>query len=440
MAFNMSKKAKSLPDIVNVFHPKALTAEQTEYYQPTAAVRSGENYEYYDDLYGRINMSANNMHILVVGHGGCGKSTELHMLARQLRDNGSPAIIIEALDDLNLNDFTYIDIFVLIVKRLAEYAENNNYNIDKKIISAFKTAMSTKTTQEFWEAGTAASLETGASASVNLLFIIQLMAKITASLKMGSGIKEELRSEMKPKMADITEAVNAFIDNLNGLIEKKGFRGKVVIIIDGLEKCTQDCVKKLFIDDVSSIKQINTHMVISCPISLYRSSDAALLTNNFDTVEVMPMIKTHNADADRSPNHKGINVIKELILKRVEDTCFEESALEQLITMSGGNLRDTCYLVKNCAHVAYMRKHVAIDMACVDYTLNKYAADLFLRIDTDYYPVIKEIVAGNYMHKNNKALIELLYAGAVFEYNGERWVDLHPLIRRYIDNNPGILD
>ena len=239
----MSKKAESLPDIANVFHPKALTAEQTEFYQPTAVVRNGENYEYYDDLYGRINESANNMHILVVGHGGCGKSTELHMLARELRDNGSAAIIIEALDDLSLNDFSYIDIFMLIVKRLAEFAANNGYSIDKKIISAFNAAMSTKTTREFWETDSTASLKTGVSASVNLPFIIQLAAKITASLKMGSGIKEELRREIKPKMADITEAVNAFIDNLNEKITKMGCLGKVAIIIDGLEKCAQECVK-----------------------------------------------------------------------------------------------------------------------------------------------------------------------------------------------------
>jgi len=436
----MISKAKALTDIANVFHPKAFTAKQMEFYQPTAAARDGEEFEYHEGLLSYINESINDAHVLIFGHGGCGKSTELRVLAEKLSAQGTPSIIVEALDDLSLHDFTYIDIFVRIIERLTEYAKNNSLELDKRVFSAFQKALSTKTINEYWGNDARASIEAGASVSVTLPFFLQFISKISASLKMGSGIKEELRQEIKPKMADITEAVNAFLDNINSLItEKKGGR-KTVIIIDGLEKCRQECVRKLFTDDISSLRALKTHMTIACPISLYRSPDAAILMNNFDKVNLMPMIKTHNPDSDYSPYEKGVNVIRELILKRVDNSLFEEGTLEEIILMGGGNLRDTCRILVNCAHLAHMRKRNTIDKPSVDSTLTKDAADIFLRVENKLFPIIERIYKGDNRLINDGNLGELLYAGAVFEYNGERWIDLHPLIRYHIDKNPKVLD
>jgi hypothetical protein len=433
-------KAASLRDISNVFHPKAFTAKQMEFYQPTSIARDGKEYEYHDNLFSYIAQSKNDMHILVFGHGGCGKSTELRVLAENLSTKNIPSIVIEALDDLSLNDFTYIDIFIKIIENLTKYAHNNSLALDKRILTAFYKALSTRIIKEYWEEDAVASIESGASASVTLPFFLQFFTKISASLRMGSGVKEELRQEIKPKMADLTEAVNSLIENINRLTKEKKGEGNIVIIIDGLEKCRQECVRKLFTDDVSSLKAIKTHLVIACPISLYRSPDAAILANNFDKADLMPMIKTHNLDSGYSPYDMGINVIKELILKRADASLLEEGTLEKIIYMGGGSLRDTFRILIDCSHEAYMRKKNAVDMSCVDFILNKEAADIFLRVEYKLFPVIKKIFDGDHRLRNEGNLEELLYAGAVFEYNGERWIDLHPLVRYHIAKNPGILD
>jgi energy-coupling factor transporter ATP-binding protein EcfA2 len=436
----MAEKAKTLSALINAFHPKALTAEQIGFYQPTAAVRYGKDYEYHESLYTRISESDDNLHLLVVGHGGCGKSTELQMLAHKLRGSGTPAMVIAALEDLSLNDFTYIDVFILLIKRIAEYAESEKLQVSKKLLEAFNAALSTNIISKYVGEETALALESGASASVTLPFFLQMMNKFALSLKMGAGVKDELRRDIKPQMKNIAEAANAFIGHINDLLSKKEKTGGMVIIIDGLEKCDKECVRKLFVEDVSSISSIRAHMVLACPISLYRSSDAPILLNNFNSVDVMPMIKTHNPDAEFSPWQPGIVVIRELILMRSEACLFEEGVLERVISVSGGNLRDTCYLLRESAHDARMRKRESIDIASVEYKIGSFASDIFLRVKYEYFPTMKEIYKGNHKHIHNTALLELLYAGAVFEYNGEGWVDLHPLIRYYIDKNPEVLD
>ena len=73
----MNEKATSLIDIFNLFTPKALTFEQRAFYQKTASVRDGSSYEFHDYLFKHIKESHTHSRLLVIGHGGCGKSTEL---------------------------------------------------------------------------------------------------------------------------------------------------------------------------------------------------------------------------------------------------------------------------------------------------------------------------------------------------------------------------
>jgi hypothetical protein len=59
----MIQKATSLVDIFNVFTPRALTEEDREFYQETAHVRDGANYEFYQSLYKRIESSRSKAHL-----------------------------------------------------------------------------------------------------------------------------------------------------------------------------------------------------------------------------------------------------------------------------------------------------------------------------------------------------------------------------------------
>ena len=429
----MTRKAESLIDIFNFFKPEPLTGEEYAFYQKTATVRDGANYEFHDNLYRRIHMSITNERLLVVGHGGCGKSTELLMLMAKLSKDGTPVVLVKARDDLDLYNFSFIDLFMLIVERMAQYANDNNLHVNEKIISAFQKALSTQKTEKHLNKEVDISLNGSASISAKLPFFLNFIANITSSLRMASGLKEELRLEIKPKIYDIIESLNAFIEDL-----REQVKHPIVIIIEGLEKCRQECVRKLFVEDIASLSNINAHLVVACPIGVYRSTDAASLSSYFSSPVVIPMIKTHNKDG--SLNDDGVNVIRGLVLKRANESFFEEGVLEKIITKAGGSLRDTCYLLSNSAFEADMRNRETIDMKSVDFTLSNFASEVFFRLTSNHYPRAKRIYEGDLRARQDSELVELLYSGAVFEYNGDRWVDLHPLIRDYIKAHPGVLD
>ena len=429
----MSQKAKTLVEIINLFKPMALTAKDADFYQKTSAVREdGASYEFHDGLYRRIKNSTTHERLLVVGHSGCGKSTELHMLKEKLSENGFSVIYIEMLDNLNLYNFDYIDICMLIVERMSQYAQENNLSVEPNILSAFQSALSTKSIMEYWKTDTEVGAEASLAVSTPLMPFLKAIAKITSSLKSGSGAKEELRQDIKPQMYDIVAALNAFVKHISEQTNKK-----VVIIVDGLEKCLQERVRNLFVADINAILDIKAHLVMACPIAVYRSADAAMLSSYFTSPVVIPMIKTH--DKDGNPYKAGIEVIRELILKRADSSFFEDEVLDTIISSAGGSLRDTCYLLSNSAFEADMRDKQTIDMPSVELTLRKFTSDVFFRVDSTLFPLVGAIFKGDHVARQDSELSELLYCGAAFEYNGDRWVDLHPLLREYIKNHPEVL-
>jgi len=428
----MAIKAKSLTDIYALFKPMALTGEQYEYYQKTAAARDGAAYEFHVGLFNRIKKSNAPDRLLVVGHGGCGKSTELHMLIRDLDAEKYPVIHIIAQDDLDPYSFSYVDIFMLIVERMIQFSEKSKLKIDKKIISAFQRALSVKVTEEFWNKDAETGVEGSITASASIPFFLNVIARITSSLRITAGFNEQLRQEIKPRIHDIILSLNALNDNLS-----KQMDHRIVIIIDGLEKCRQECVQKLFIEDIAVFSGVRADLVISCPIAVYRSEHSSMLAGYFSSPVVMPMISTH--DKDGCAVEGGVSVIRELILKRAEPYLFEDGVLEMIISKAGGSLRDTCYILSNSAFEADMRNRKTIDIDSVDFVLRNFASDVFFRIDSKLYPRVKKIYDGDREARQDVELSKLLYSGAVFEYNGNRWVDLHPLVREYIKDHPGVL-
>jgi len=429
----MTQKAKSLKDIFNLFKPKALTGEQVAFYQKTAAVRDGANREFHDSLYSRIVSSDTHERLLIVGHGGCGKSTELLMLMAKLTQKNMPVVIVEAINDLDLYNFSFIDIFVRIVERMVQYAIECEFKINKNIIKAFQKSLTTKSTEEYWKDDTEFGADGSISAKATIPFYLKAILKINSSLKMASGFKEELRQEIKPKIHEVIASLNALIDDLSTQASQP-----ITLIIDGLEKCRQEPVRKLFVEDIAFLAGIQAHLVIACPIGVYRSADAAVLSSYFKSPVVIPMIKTHHQDG--SLYSEGVEVIRDLVEKRVGLSFFEDGVLNTIITKAGGSLRDTCLLLSESAFQAFMRNRTTVDMDSVAFTMKNFANDLFFRIKADLYSRTKLIYEGDLEAKADEELSELLYSGAVFEYNGDRWVDLHPLVRDYFKEHPGVLD
>jgi len=443
----MLKKAENLTDFYNVFQMGALTEDSFDFYQPTALARTGKRYEFHMDLYNRIINASDSVRLLVVGHGGCGKSTEFNKLAEVLHKENYAAIVVNATLDLDRNSFSYVDVIVLIVRNLMQLAEDENVSLSTGLCAAFESALSTEILSKTTE-GTAETEVTGkAEAGIGLRGILKLAAALSSSLKMSAGTKTEIRREIAPRVSDIIEATNALLREIHKKLCAKNSSNcqKLIVIIDGLEKCSLELVKNMFLDGSPALTMLELDLIMSCPIGFYRSVDFPRVSSYFPNFLTMPMIKIHQPVERAGENPEefeaGIETLMQLVLKRADARFFEEGVLKEIILKTGGSLRDLSRALSNIALNAKMEGRETLSLELAREFFQSEGADAFIRIERKDYDCLKKIYTRSYEPRSDEEYANLLYGSAVFEYNGKRWCDLNPVVRDYIDKKGlGILD
>ena len=125
--------------------------------------------------------------------------------------------------------------------------------------------------------------------------------------------------------------------------------------------------------------------------------------------------------------------MKEIVKRRVSLELFEPDALEYIIDMSGGVLREYVRIIRDSALKAITRekKIITRDIAIevVNGLKNLYQAQLS---DSDYDVLIN--VCKTKDIKRNEQLVGLLHNLSVLEYKNDRsWCDVNPIVRSILD-------
>ena len=140
---------------------------------------------------------------------------------------------------------------------------------------------------------------------------------------------------------------------------------------------------------------------------------------------------------DDKPYQPGIEVIMEIIKRRANLGLFEKNALETLIKKSGGSLRDLFSGIIDSAKNAIYRKSSIISMKDAESALKNIKNSLTRRIERRNYQFLVDIYKGDCNARksieNTEMLLEMLRGNIVFEYNEERWHNVHPLIAEYLE-------
>jgi hypothetical protein len=103
--------------------------------------------------------SGRNGHILFVGSRGAGKSTELNHLQK---DIGAEILVFNysVMRELDPQSISYIELFIVTMERLFDYALNQKLPIDETLVKRISDWTSTKEIEEIKEKHL--SIETGA--------------------------------------------------------------------------------------------------------------------------------------------------------------------------------------------------------------------------------------------------------------------------------------
>lgn len=389
-----------------------------------------------------------NAKVLLAGHGGTGKSTELVKFRAEHEDRFT-FVELSISTDADPNRVNVEGLLVLIVEAVlrrmgtldVELEEKNVERIYNWFAKTFKIRESSVDYNA--EAG-------GGLASEDSIWgkLLGLTATIKAGIKTGSTVVSKIVHEEESRLPDLAGHCGSLLKDAETAVFERDAT-HLVLIVEDLDKIDVGPADKLFIDNPTPLAGLPVRAVFTAPIFLFYNPRAENLDSHFQRV-TMPMIKLTDLGGERY--EPGWEAIRDILAHRIDlDVCIDDDAVALAIEKTGGVLRHlfetlrTGALTAEQAHQRGRREDERIVRSDVRYGLNQLKSNLINRIGVMGLPEeFKGIETADLfarLHdfktpqqaRSNRINLLLMQAHALLEYNGVQWHGVHPLVREYLD-------
>lgn len=417
-----------LERVYKVFDPAPLEADEVDLYIDLDAVR-GEG-AVVDHLAQRIRLSAKPTCLLLTGHRGSGKSTELKRLQREL-ENGEKRFFVvfcEARSDLDLNDVDFPEVLLTLVYQLAKQLKERadislNPDVFKDRWERFKKLLGNFSFE-------------GVELDVVLL-------KITGAIKNSPDARDQVRKAMEPDTGNLLHAANDVIGEAKLELSKKHYHD-VVILVDDLDKmvlrehAAAGCstAEHLFINRHAQLSAFKCHTVYSMPLALAYSAQEQKIANLYGGhPPVIPMTRITHRPPKGTVYKAGMDLFRAVIAARLRQAGQDEAAVfendkirDRLIKLSGGQPRELMILIRE----AIIGGGLPIKDDAVDRAEREGRRAYARQLREEHWTVLKQVGKKGKINRtldNDEVVREVLDSRAVLQYvNKEEWYGLNPLV------------
>ncbi len=430
-------KATQLSEISLTCMPKPLDDETwDQFYIQTGKVRGGNKVEKLIKDLKNVQPSPDPVKCIFTGHQGSGKSTELHRLKKEL-DNEYEIITGEIGKKYNLPGLDYLQILYYCSVLLINLASEKNIRLDKDEAENLLDWFDDEYKEEYKKEDHQIEVEGGAKIG----WFQSIFASFSGKVSSGGGTLEKVVKHIEENLDQLTTIMASIIRAINKTQSKR-----LLIILEDLDKLESlSKAREIFFKHKLQLLQIPCSVIYTFPIALWYDSDPAL--QNYPIRSILPMIQIGpgpgKSDAkEKAKVKEGRKSLKQIVFHRIDKGLIQEGALELLIDKSGGHIRDLLYLIRQAALNAQVDGNESVALAD--------AEDAVLQLQSEYSNRIappQESVANIDLQDietvlklkwplrgpdQSEAFKHLLQNLCILEYNGDKWYDLHPLVRDYL--------
>ena len=432
--------ANSLSGFKSAFKLGPLEADELGrfYCDGTMEFRTGDKCELpIQDIYEACKEpSATGNAFLLLGHHGCGKSTELNKMSATLASDGYQVCTVRCASDIDLMNPLYTDILVLMGEALLMMADEAGCEISADICSRLLSFWGTEIEQNYTAtSGAALSMEAGAKAGTPLFkAILDAFAEIKANIKFSKEKQMTYKEKITPRASEWLAIVNG----VAGIItERLGWKQPIMIFED-LDKITNHSAAwDIFSINAATLTGVSFPVIYTFPIALFYDPRFTSLRGYYED-KTLPMIKQETVDGMEC--REGTDVIKAIVGMRAALGLFEDdvdaagdTVLETLAKKTGGSLRDLFQCIVHSARRAMRRGAARIARDDINVALEVFKSSLTRRIEKKHYGFLASIYNGYRRGIDDKGmLLEMLQAEAVLEFNATRWHNVHPLVADFL--------
>lgn len=436
------KKANTIDEVYNALLARPLRVEELdEFYCNTDAVRNDVSARFQLKLMLQRNAaSGRNAHYLFVGYRGCGKSTELSKLQKEL-DGEYVILNYSVMQELDPQSIEYIELFIVTMQRLFRLADEHSLGIDDAFIRQIESWTQTREINEIREKHFSAEAEAGIDAKFGIPYLQEFFLKLKGAAKASKSFKETIRDTLEPRLADLIRLCNDLISQVRMALNAIGYKD-LVIIIEDLDKIPLPQAEKLFFSYANQLTQLKATVVYTFPVSLYHNNKFGSVRAYFTDVIELPMIKISRIDG--SPYQAGIDVLKAIVEARVNPVLFaDDRILTRFILTTGGVIRDLFAMLNDAATATLYARKAAIGDEHFTFAYNQLRREYSNTVADypddsgsirykaqEFYAAMATLIGSSDRKPHNSELMMLLRQNlCVLSYNGEGWCDVHPIMR-----------
>lgn len=449
------ERATNLKEIMKSLQPSPLTLEDLpDFFEETSDARDPHLVRR-DDVFDRLG-TGDNVKILLTGHAGCGKSTEL---TKFQEEHGKEYAVVSfsLIEEAQLSQASIEVLLVLIVDTLVKYVGsvlNVKLSEDalKSVYDWFSEAFDIKEKDLRYEA------EAGIDADTRATFWGRLLGVggyIKADIKSGSNTLHRKITKENRRLSELAYYCGLVVKEARlSIREQLKPKRDLLLVIEDLDKVPIQAATEIFIQNPAPIAELPCKAIYTAPLSLLCSPRSTVLDPLFKKVTV-PMIKTEEQDG--RPSARGVKTLKDILARRMDLQLIEENALDLAIQKTGGVLRHLFDALTTAASTASQavrrgsRSREVIGESDVRYGLDQLRSELVRRIGVlglpeEYrdasvtveamYDRLRELSKRPRRLESDPVSLLLLQAHAVIEYNGQGWHRVHPLIAEHLETRP----
>jgi hypothetical protein len=436
-------KATTLDELRKVCRPRPLTGREMDaFFVETDKARNP--HQRTRELLAKDLNEQEDVRILFYGHRGCGKSTELNKLLEEV-GNRFMAVRFSVEEHMSMTAAYAEDLLLLVCERILQQARTEGMAVtDKALESVYGYFAETERTVAR-ERGVAASIEVGAKAETPtvLASLLGLLAQFKGEIHYNAHSTETTVARLRKRPSDLVAQTNAVIEAVrHGLTDKR----RLLVVVEDLDKLDLARARPMFVENVSLLAGVRTNIIYTVPVFLFHSPDAGQFLPHFDRVYGLPMIKVRQPGrADRT---EGFDVVRQIVLERIEASLIEDEALNLLVENTGGVLRHVFQVLDVAATMTDIAPPLKAEH--VEYGLQQLAKEFWSQISLphdatqipdcpksveDLYERLAECAKNQNVGKPSPCKSDatnqiLLRSCALVEYNGEGWLGVHPIVQR----------
>lgn len=415
-------------------HPRPLEPG-SPWYVDCSDVRGGANVvellcRRLDRVTRRAEESPIFLHDLVSGHRGCGKSTELGILAERARRQGFLPVVFAVDDEIDLENVEHGDLLLAILRRFAEGLLEYDITVDRALLEQAEDWLSVKIEQRLGISRREyeADAEAGVGASLPLL---RLLARFRGAIRNAEESRTEIRRMVQDSISALVGRINEIMASGRREAQKRGYRD-VLLIADNMERISPGPPREgdgektvhdvIFVDHGHMLRNLHCHTVYTLPISLYCSPKLEHIRGAIGEPHVVPMIDIYSGKGSPKP---GVKKLLEILAKRVDvKKLFAPRVAEFLCGKTGGHVRHLMEMVQESCDAT---EKAPIGMEAALRALRRRTHD-YNWIAEDDYPRLARVHVNKDCERDPHHQ-QLLFHTAILAYADDpEWYDVHPAV------------